>query len=346
MCSGAQNEKSSSEPGLNRRAAAYKPSEIPLIGGSSLRPDPMQTGVSCCELPVLAFGKHGGVRAKSVQISGLQHILHKRVEMKALTQSVLAAAMLMALPFASAEACNKNAWNGNTTAADAAVAAGPASSPAQRRYSASCSLGASAGQFVTDNTPAAEATYQASFYVYTGGTGKVFSATTANGAGGTEVVGVSFNGTQFTFSGPTGTTPITAAANAWYFVSVTHVSGGAFSAQVIGNGSDTVGSSAGTSATATVESASLGLIGSGTGTFQLDEFNSVRSTTPIARLCKGDTNGDGVRNSVDGLRMRNESLGIPTTGQPDINENGIVNSQDGLIARNLSLTGQGACPAS
>lgn len=266
--------------------------------------------------------------------------------MKALTQSVLAAAMLVALPFAAAEACNKNAWNGNTSAATGAVAAGPANSPAQRRYSGSCSLGASAGQYVTDDTPSAEATYQASFYVFTGGNGKVFSATTANGGGGTEVVGVSYNGSQFTFSGPSGTTPIAAAPNAWYFVNVTHVSGGAFSARVIGNGSDTVGSSGGTSANATIESASLGFIGSGSGTFQVDEFNSVRSTTPVARLCKGDTNGDGVRNSVDGLRMRNESLGIPTIGQPDINENGVVNSQDGLIARNLSLTGQGACPAS
>ena len=347
MCSGAQNEKSSAETGLNRRAAAYKPSEIPLIGGSSLRPDPMQTGVSCCELPVLAFGKHGGVRAKSVQISGLQHILHKRVEMKALTQSVLAAAMLMALPFASAEACNKNAWNGNTAAATGVIAAGPTTG--QRAYSDSCSARAAPGQFVTDNTPNAETTYQARFYVYPGtGTGKIFSATTADANGGTEVVGVSYSGTAFTFSGATGVAPITAAPNAWYSVTLTHVSGGAFTVSVQGNGAASPTTGTGTSATASVGSASVGLIGTGTGTVDIDAFESTRSTTPIGRLCRGDTNADNLRNITDAIRTRGQFVSGGTTpagGQPDINEDGAVNITDAIQIRNAFVSGQSACPA-
>lgn len=271
--------------------------------------------------------------------------------MKALTQSVLAAAMLMALPFASAEACNKNAWNGNTAAATAAIAAGPASAPAQRRLEGSCSLGTSSGQFVTDDTPNAEATYQARFYVFTGGTGKVFSATTENGGAGTEVIGVSYNGTQFTFSGATGVAPITATAQRWYSVNVTHVSGQPFSVSVQGAGAATPVTGSGTSATATVGSASLGMIGTGTGTFQTDAFESTRSTTPIPRLCRGDTNGDSNRNIQDAIRIRNEFNNpstSSTTGQPDYNEDGSVNIQDAIQIRNLFNSGaaNAACPTS
>lgn len=336
MCEDAQNEKSSAEPGLNRRAAAYKPSEIPLIGGSSLRPDPMQTGVSCCEVPVLAFGERGGVRAKSVQISGLQHILHKRVEMKALTQSVLAAAMLMALPFASAEACNFNAWNGNTSAAAVGTAAGP--SAGQRRIKGTCSYQAAASNaFVTDNTPNAEATFQAFFYVFTGATGKVFSATTGNGNTGTEVVGVSYNGTAFTFSGATGVAPIAAPANRWIGVRLIHRSGQPFSVAIQGAGAASPTTGTGTSATATIESASLGLIGTATGTAQFDEYNSVRSETAIPFLCRGDANNDGIRNVVDVIQVRNEAAAPTvslTQGTPDFNEDGQINVVDVIQIRN------------
>ncbi len=266
--------------------------------------------------------------------------------MKALTQSVLAAAVLLAVPFASAEACNFNAWNGNTAATAGAVTAGPQTG--QRTYEGVCSLRTAAGQFVTDNTPSAEATYQARFYVYTSGNGKIFSATTANSNGGTEVVGVSYNGTAFTFSGATGVAPIPAAPNAWHSVTLTHVSGGAFSVSVQGNGAATPTTGAGTSATASVSSASLGFIGAGTGTFDLDAFESTRSTTPIARLCRGDTNGDGARNITDAIRARNQFVSggaSPAGGQADINEDGSVNITDAIQIRNAFVSGQSACPA-
>lgn len=259
--------------------------------------------------------------------------------MKALTQSVLAAAMLMALPFAAAEACTKNAWNGNTSAATGATAAGP--SAGQRRYEGICSVSATTGQFVTDNTPNAEATYQARFYVFTGGNGKVFSATTGEGNTGTEVVGVSYNGTQFTFSGATGVAPIPATAQRWYSVTLTHVSGGAFNVSVQGNGAATPTTGTGTSATATVGSASLGFIGAGTGVFQLDSFESTRSTTPIERLCRGDANRDGTRNVVDVIQVRNEAAAPTvsvTSGQPDFNEDGQINVSDVILIRNQAAS--------
>lgn len=255
--------------------------------------------------------------------------------MKALTQSVLAAAMLVAFPFAAAEACNFNAWNGNTAATAGSSAAGPAAS--QRRYQGLCSLSTTAGQFVTDNTPSAETTYQALFYVYTGGNGKIFSATTANSNGGTEAVGVSYNGSQFTFSGVTGVAPITAAPSRWYGMRITYQSGGAFSAEVQGNGAATPTTSTGTAPSASISSASLGFIGAGTGAFVLDSFESTRSTTPIARLCRGDANSDGVRNVVDVIQVRNEAAAPTvsiTSGTPDFNEDGVINVSDVILIRN------------
>jgi len=266
--------------------------------------------------------------------------------MKALTQSVLAAAMLVALPFAAAEACTKNAWNGNTGSAAGAVAAGPQTG--QRSYEGLCSLRTTAGQFVTDNTPAAEGTYSARFYVYTGGSGKVFSATTANDNGGTEVVGVSYNGSAFTFSGATAVSPIAAAPNAWYSVSFTNVSGGAFSVSVQGNGVAAATTGSGTAAAGTVESASLGFIGAGSGTFDTDAFESRRTSALIPRLCRGDTNGDSARNITDAIRVRNQFVSggaSPAGGQADYSEDGNVNITDAIQIRNVFVSGQSACPA-
>lgn len=352
MCEDAQNEKSSAEPGLNRRAAAYKPSEIPLIGGSSLRPDPMQTGVSCCEVPVLAFGERGGVRAKSVQISGLQHILHKRVEMKALTQSVLAAALLLAAPFASAQVCNKNAWLGNATAAAGALASGPelpAGNPNKiPRYSGKCAVRTAPGQFVTDNTPNAESTYRARFYTFTSGNGKFFTATTGEDSAGAEIVGVSFNGTAISFSGPTGVATVPAPANRWCSIEFLHQTGAAFSASVQCAGAATATTVTGTSATGTVGSAALGFIGTGSDTYVHDDFVSSRSaTTAIGRKCRGNANGiDTIISLADRILIGSEINGAVTgtgvaVGQPDFNEDGIVSLADRTLVAQIISSNQG-----
>lgn len=257
--------------------------------------------------------------------------------MKALTQSVLAAALLMALPFAAAEACTKNAWNGNTAAATGALASGPAAPVvAQRiaRYSEACALQTSAGQFVIDNTPNAEGTYRAQFYVYTSGTGKVFSATSANGGAGTEIVGVSFNGSAFTFSGATGVANVPAIGSRWYRVQVSHNTGGAFSAIVQGNGAAAPTTVTGTSATGTVESAVLGLLAGGAGATISDSFESTRSaTTVIPALCRGNANIAGASantrdiNDVTAIIAEINRTAF-SAGQPDFTEDGQVNIND------------------
>ncbi|WP_395790904.1 hypothetical protein [Aquimonas sp.] len=269
--------------------------------------------------------------------------------MKALTQSVLAAAMLLALPFAAVEACNITAWNGNTGAATGLLASGPelpvGNANRTARYSEKCAIRANPGQFVTDDTPNAEAVYQARFAFYTGGTGKVFSATASNGGAGAEIVGVSFNGSAISFSGPTGVATVPAVANRWYQVLLRHNSGGAFTASVKGNAAAAATTVTGTSATGTVGSASLGLIGAGgTGTINADAFVSDRSaTTPIPFLCRGNANGiDTIISLADRITIGNEISGAVTgtgvaPGQPDMNEDGIVSLADRtLVAQVIS----------
>ena len=263
--------------------------------------------------------------------------------MKTVTTGILAAAVLMALPFASAEACNNLAWNGNTSAADSTVAAGPATATPQRRYGGLCSLQApTSGGFVTDNTPSAEGLYQARFYVYTptGGNAVVFRTTDADANGGSQVFAVEFTGTSFTFPG-TGAAAITGIQTGrWYGVEVTNnVGANTFTARVRGAGSDDILPSTGSAAPGNVGSASLGFISGSSGPVIVDEFESTRSATSIGFLCRGDTNGDGQRNIVDLIQIRNNAAAsalTPASGQPDFNEDGQISVIDVILVRNVA----------
>lgn len=273
--------------------------------------------------------------------------------MKALTQSVLAAAMLVAFPFAAAEACSKNAWLGNATAAAGVLASGP-ELPAGNankiaRYSERCAMRATTGQFVTDNTPNAEGTFRARFYVYTGtGNGKFFSATAGDDASGAEVVGISFNGSAFSFSGPTGVATVPGVASRWYSIEFVKEPGGAFSASVQGNGATTATTVTGTGATGTISSAALGFIGPGAGFFLADDYVSTRSaTTAIGRKCRGNAVAtDTIINIQDRIAINNEILGQTAgtgvaSGQPDINEDGVISIQDRIQVNAIITGGQG-----
>lgn len=272
--------------------------------------------------------------------------------MKALTQSVLAAALLLAAPFASAQVCNKNAWLGNATAAAGALASGPelpAGNPNKiPRYSGKCAVRTAPGQFVTDNTPNAESTYRARFYTFTSGNGKFFTATTGEDSAGAEIVGVSFNGTAISFSGPTGVATVPAPANRWCSIEFLHQTGAAFSASVQCAGAATATTVTGTSATGTVGSAALGFIGTGSDTYVHDDFVSSRSaTTAIGRKCRGNANGiDTIISLADRILIGSEINGAVTgtgvaVGQPDFNEDGIVSLADRTLVAQIISSNQG-----
>ena len=272
--------------------------------------------------------------------------------MKALTKSLLAGAVLAALPMASALACTTTAWNGGTVGA---TAGDPTTGVA--RYSGECGLkGAAAGNsHVTDNSPNGEANYRARFYVYTGtatGSPVIFQATDADGAAGSALVQVVYDtaNNQFDFTSGAAAGSATVADNKWYSVEFYYDAGNAITAKVQGSQatSPSVVTFAGAPAAGTVQSARLGIIGATTAgdTMKFDEFESTRSTTTeIGRLCRGDANGTEPVNIFDRTSIVNEILGNALgQGQPDCNEDGGVNVFDRTCIVNIILAG-GACPS-
>jgi hypothetical protein len=286
-----------------------------------------------------------------------------------LLRHVIAGALIAALPVGSALACNTAAWNG-TAGANAAVSDDPDSNNATNgptdlgavpRYAGRCGLmtAAAGNSFVGDNSPNNETVYRARFYVRAGQAGsKIFSATSADNGGGTEVVGITFTGTAFQFDvngAAAVSTTGTITSGPWYSIEISYDDNGPFSATVASGGANapttqTV-NTAGNAGALTVGSVRVGHIsggGAGPSTF-IDEFDSSRGATAIGRLCPGDANASGGRTVADAALIRNESLTTNTqdliTGQPDANDNGSVTVADAAIIRNLALLNQGACPA-
>lgn len=270
--------------------------------------------------------------------------------MNKITKSLLATALMAALPLSGAMACTINAWTGNPSAT-APDAAGPAQGVA--RYSGVCALSADAGEYVTDNYPGAEGTYRARFYVLTSAVtsaATIFRATADDNGGGAEVLRVDLGsgGTTLSFfqnGAQVGSNVTGLTAGKWYSVEMFYKTGtpGSFSATVAGNVTYTGGvAPTGITASGTIGSARLGFI-SGTGpAMRFDAFESTRSAdTAIGRLCRGDANGatPATINVLDRTAVNNEILGSSfAAGQPDCNEDGSINVLDRTCINNLILS--------
>lgn len=276
--------------------------------------------------------------------------------MNKITKSLLATALMAALPLSGAMACTINAWTGNPSAT-APDAAGPAQGVA--RYSGICALSADAGEYVTDNYPAAEGTYRARFYVHTSavtGAATIFQATADDNGGGAEVLRVVLNtgGTSLSFfqnGAQVGSNVTGLTAGKWYSVELFYKTGagnsGAFSATVAGNHSFTGGvAQTAITATGTIGSARVGFI-SGTGpAMRFDAFESTRSAdTAIGRLCKGDTSGDSALTIVDVTTIIQEAggTGFLANGQPDASEDGAINVVDATTVIGWIGAGDDGC---
>lgn len=233
---------------------------------------------------------------------------------------------------AFAQTCSTAAWS--VTAAGTTAA----TPPGNGRYSGRCALVTSAaGQTVTDNSPTAETSYRARFYVFTGTlNGDIFRATNA---ASTEIIGVAYNGTNLNFrvknGAATGTTSIPAVANRWYGVEVRWSQGAAttFTAIVKGNAATTATTQTIAAVNSTgdvIDTAVLGQI-TGTGAGRFDEFDS-RKTTDIGFLLRGDANGNGTVTITDASVVAAEAGGgALAAGQPDANENGSVTITDAAV---------------
>lgn len=273
---------------------------------------------------------------------------------------ILAATIAASFMFAGgAEACSIAAWTG--TAQGAPVAGDANDANPVKRYSGLCGMKASADNIVshvTDNNPAADGVYRARMYVFTGSptaTVKFFSATDADNKGGSEVIGIDFDGSKFNFNvGGVAGSSAAVNKNEWYYIELVHSNGKPFKATVqSGKHSTTaqaeiVGAS---NSAGTVGSASLGVVtpGAGSNTMSFDQFDSTRNeTTKIGRLCPGDVNGDGKTDVQDAVPMATEFVSFGSTlagGQADMTADGVVDVNDAVAAATAFANFNDACPA-
>ena len=295
-----------------------------------------------------------------------------------LSRKFLAGAILALLPLTGALACTTSAWtstSGTPLAEDPQVNNANNNNPDNgdvRRYANNCGLRASAvGDFVTNDTPN-DTIYRVRYYAQptmTAGTAKIFSATSADAGGGTEIFSVSYDAAadefDFTATGATVASATGIVPDKWYSIEVLHQSGQTLSVTVTAGAAANGAagavqniSSVGT-VTGTVSSARLGIVdGAGiTGQVFFDEFDSTRSAaTPIGRLRRGDANNSCITTPAnpglsvaDAVLVRNEVATAtgPTPalvlGQPNFNEDTGTTIADAVLIRNAVALGQTAC---
>ncbi len=262
-------------------------------------------------------------------------------------------AKLPAIPlFDLPPACQLDHWFGATASGSVGttlVVGGPGDAAPLPRYAGICSLRANApGNYVTDDSPTNLQTFHARFYVLaasSGGPAVVFQARNAASAA---MLTVRFSGTAFELASSNGafaaSQPITTGH--WYAIELDWAAGAAPMMAVKGAGVvalPTVSASAGP-ASDRIDTALLGWLAGGTsGSIVVDAYESRRDTPP-GRLCRGDADGNGLRDVRDVAAARSEFLTQKLApAMPDCNEDGNVNSGDMVCLRNLQANAQGDC---
>lgn len=257
-------------------------------------------------------------------------------------------------------ACSIAAWNGGATGTP--VAGRPTDAAPVARYSGQCGLRSpSTAAFVTDNTPNAEATFRARFYVYTGltaGSALVYQA--LNGAASpVQMIGVTYDraGNQFTFNttGSSGNVG-SIVQDRWYSIELNwNRAAGNMAVSVSGAGTDAIQTATvtGVAGTDQIDTARLGWV-SGAGTasarsITVDAYES-RRTSEIGRLCRGNANtnavgGNQVRNIFDVTTIIAEINGTLGAGQPDCTMNGAVDIFDVTCVVGIINSPTPTCPA-
>lgn len=250
----------------------------------------------------------------------------------------------------SATACSTALWDGAPATATAGEPSGTVGPASFRRYSGRCGLKASAvNQTVTDDSPSAETTYNARFYVFTGGVTGEADIFNARNAANANIIRVTWDGTNFRFykNGGTAVT-VAGAASRSYGVEVRWTAAGAnMTALVRGNNAASIttvsvpGPTGGVIDTAVLGWISGGTLPGGADQPNFDEFDS-RRTSNIGFLCRGDANGDTSINIFDRGAVNQDILaqaGNPgnnlASGQPDANEDGVVNIFDRGVINTL-----------
>lgn len=227
------------------------------------------------------------------------------------------------------------------------------------RYSGICGLRApAAANYVRDVSPAAEPSYRARFYVYTGTTGAgealVFRASDAGNAPKIRVSYDSGAGAFKVYSPAASATVPGVLANRWYSVELNFANSGTPGLRYTIRGANSTTplandlAIAGVAGTDVIDTADLGWVdnvaGAPAGAITTDAFESRRNTA-IGRLCRGDADNNGSYGVQDRIAMTNEILRIQNgqtaralaTGQPDCDENGSVGVTDRICVTNFII---------
>lgn len=250
------------------------------------------------------------------------------------------------------------------------------------RYSGLCAMRSSAaGHYVQDGSPGSEAGYIQRFYFkpeLSSGTAVIFEArhnvgNDANTGNDLTLIRISYDrdNQRLVFDGNT-SAGSQATANGsvvngrWYSVETTFARGTGTNDGVIsgitvrGNAGGAVAPAAVTASNVTaidtpasqgIDYVALGWISGGTGTaLTVDAFESRRST-PIGRLRRGDSTGDGLCEAADITATSRDALGVgfndisflATSGQPDCDESGDIGAADisciAVVALNDAFSG-------
>lgn len=274
---------------------------------------------------------------------------------KALLGTAIAAALMFGAQAVSA--CAINAWTSAT-----GLAVGDTGEPGAgfSRTFGRCSLrvpnsNAGAGRFVVDDTPAAETSYRARFYYFTGDLSGDTDIFQARMGASTNIIRIVHNGSTLSFSTTSGSPQtVTVADNRYYAIELAWASAagtGSLTATVTGAGSATPAGTINFANLANgsdrIDGARMGMI-AGNPTVNspvyFDEFDSRRTQNP-GLLCRGDANNSGTITGGDGQAAINEFVnGVIAPGFPDFGQNGTVTGGDAQAIINQFVNNGSACP--
>lgn len=254
------------------------------------------------------------------------------------------------MPGPANASCSLSSWSSATaTVPGTTLRVGEPNQPLPIvRYSGRCAMSASApANYVTDDSPASEAAFHARFYVFTGASGAPVTIFRARNSAGVAMVTIRYTGSAFEFATRSAYSSSQAVQTGhWYAIQLDWTAGNAMSATVKGAGLSALAVVTTSPAQAgdRIESAQLGWIeGAATGSLAFDAYEARRRVAP-PRLCRGNADGNRVRDAHDQGSDRREFLErVIARGQPDCNEDGRVDSGDEVCVRNIVEAGQGDC---
>lgn len=265
-----------------------------------------------------------------------QHPEEGLYSMKTATRLIALTLLLTSTFFvSSALACTTDAW---TSTGGAPLADDPTNDV--NRVSGFCGLKVTGLEHVVDNSPEAETTFIARFYVFPknmgAGTHEIFAA--YSDEAGTKKIFITYDGTNINidataFAGG-GIASAPADPTHWNLVEFKWESGVDGTLWVNADATTTPSTYTFASGAGSIEQVRMGtLTDLASGNALFDDYESHRSL-PVGELLMGDVNGNGSLTIADAIGLFNELNGTLQPGQPDCNSSGAITIADAICLFN------------